>query len=143
MHTPATPGLRIKSIFERFGPELDAALIEAEPMYHPEMVFHDPLHTLHGRDAFMDMNRRLMRRFRHIRFDVGELLESEESIFLTWTMTMTSWIGPTLEVPGATYIKLDDGLIVEHRDYWDILGATMDAIPALGPIYRSVMARIN
>lgn len=143
MHSPPTPGQRIKSIFERFGPELDAALIEAEPMYHPELVFQDPLQTLHGRDAFMEMNRRLMRRFRHIRFDVGELLESDSAIFLSWTMTMTSWLGPTLKVPGVTHIRLADGLIVEHRDYWDILGATMDALPVLGPLYRGVMAQLG
>ncbi|MEL6178655.1 MAG: nuclear transport factor 2 family protein [Myxococcota bacterium] len=143
MDMPATTGERIQEIFERFGPELDAALIEAEPMYHPDMVFKDPLHTLYGREAFMEMNRRLMRRFHHIRFDIGERLESDHAIFLTWTMTMTSRLGPTLVVPGVTHIRLEDGLIVEHIDYWDILGSVMDSLPLLGPAYRSMMAQLG
>ena len=131
---------RLRAALEAIGHHGEDALPELEPLYHDDVVFSDPIQTVRGRDRFMAMNRRLVRRSRELRFDVRNAGETADSVFLFWTMTLAPRVGPRLVVDGASELRLRDGLVAEHRDYWDLLGTAAGAIPGLRSVYRRAVA---
>jgi hypothetical protein len=50
---------------------------------------------------------------------------------------------PAMTIDGVTHCTLRDGRITQHRDYWDLLGATMNAIPLAGTVYRALVAKLG
>ena len=119
-------------------PEPDFSLIEKH--YREDVRFQDPIQTLEGREAFIEMTRHLVERCSELRAQVHYAAGSPEVIFLQWTMEMK--IGPTPLTPieGATRLVLDeDGRVKEHRDYFDFWGDSLAAIPGLGAAYRRFM----
>ena len=130
---------RVVELLESFGPDI---LPELEPLYHPDVIFTDPLQTLTGRDAFMAMNRKLIARARVCRFDVETWAVRGNDVFLAWLMTYAPRRGPELGFEGTSLLTVRDGLVVLHRDYWDLAGNLLDAVPGVGPLYRKLVARL-
>jgi limonene-1,2-epoxide hydrolase len=129
----------VARVLEAFGDDAEAALAALEPMYHPDVRFADPIQTLHGRDAFMAMNRRLLRRARRLSFDVHHHAGGDDVVLLTWTMTYAPSLGPELRFEGSTCLILEDGLVVDHRDYWDLAGSLADAVPVARAVYHRLV----
>lgn len=117
--------------------DLDAVdrLVE---LYDPYVVFQDPVQTVYGRDEFRDANERLVRRAHDLHMNLAAFFETEEHLFSTWTFSFSPRIGPRLNVEGSTHAQLRDGFIIYQRDYWDLAGSVVDAIPAVGLIYRRI-----
>lgn len=136
---PVTPE-RLSEVLERFGDDVEAANRAMVEMYAPEVVFQDPIQKLYGREAFLQMNVRLARRARHLKFKVTSAAQSGSDIFLVWNFEYALRFGPTLKVDGCSHLRLENGLVVLHRDYWDLLGAAMDAIPGVSFAYRAIVA---
>lgn len=107
--------------------------------YAPDVVFSDPIQTLHGRDRFLEMNRDLMRRLEVFRFDDVRSAGDEPHFFVSWTMTMKLRRMPEMRARGVTEIDTADGLIVRHVDHWDLLGTVMGGIPVAGALYRRLV----
>lgn len=134
---------RIREIFST-SPFDEAAVDRVAPYYADDAVFSDPIQTLHGRDAFVEMNKRLLERVRELRFDVRALVADDEHILLVWTMHVAMKTpAKVLSIDGVTHCRLRDGLIVEHRDYWDLVGSIMDATPIAGDIYRWFVSKLG
>lgn len=130
---------RLRELFAAgpFDESVNAALA---PHYAEDVVFTDPIQTVRGRDAFLAMNRRLIRRARSIRFDARHVAQRGDEVFITWTMTMEPRLpAPTLVVEGVTHVTLRDGLVWRHTDYWDLLGSVMGSVPLVGAAYRAVV----
>jgi limonene-1,2-epoxide hydrolase len=84
------------------------------------------------------MNRRIVTRARHIAFDVQEAEGAGGSLFLTWTMEYRAKVGPMLVFEGVTHFRIRGGLIVEHRDYWDLLSSVVATVPGLRSLYAAL-----
>ena len=128
---------------DRFRDDAEGALAALLPLYDEAVRFRDPLQTLEGRDAFAAMNRRLLARSRSIAFDVSSSLVEGDRIALAWRMDIAWKVGPAMSVEGMTHLRVTDGKIVDHRDYWDLLGAVADAVPLAGPVWRAIAARFG
>jgi ketosteroid isomerase-like protein len=76
---------RIREIFST-QPFDEAAVDRAVAYYADDVVFVDPIQTLHGRAAFVEMNKRLLGRVRELRFDVDAVTVDAENVFLAWRM---------------------------------------------------------
>ena len=139
--TTTTPGERLKDLFERFGRDDQAAVLrEGAALYAAAMVFQDPIQRLEGLDAYVAMCQRLLDRSRTVRFDVGSLLESERDVFLTWRMDMQPRLGPRVISDGVSHCRLGpDGLVVLHRDYWDLVGDVLGQVPLVGRGWRALV----
>lgn len=120
-----------------------AAIDRLLTVYADDVHFQDPLQTFDGKPAFAAMNRRLLEAARELSFDVTSSAAAGDQLFLTWRMRMATRLGLTLNVDGATHIRLAGGRIVEHRDYWDLLGAVMDSLPIVAPVYRTLIAKLG
>ena len=113
------------------------------PYYHPNCRFQDCIQAFEGRDTFMEMCNRLAKRCSEIYMDVHATAQNGNIFFVQWTMTMR--FRKTLLTPlhGATRVTVDDaGLIIEHRDYYDLWGDSLDAVPVIGSMYRWFMRTV-
>jgi ketosteroid isomerase-like protein len=134
---------RTREVLELIGVDNEAALAAIRELYHADVFFQDPIQTLHGRDAFVDMNRRLIARSRELAFQVHEVVEADDQLFIVWTMRLAPKAGPAMTFEGTTHARLAGGLIIHHRDYWDLLGGVMEAIPLVGSAYRALVAKLG
>ncbi|WP_437775138.1 nuclear transport factor 2 family protein [Sorangium sp. So ce1097] len=125
--------------FERSEAEVLALLAE---LYHPEVEFRDPIQEVRGRDAFIEANRRLIRRAQRICFVVHDVVESGDRIVATWRFSLLTRVGPELQAEAMSYMALRDGLIVRHRDYWDPAGAVLVKIPGVSALYRKLLGTL-
>ncbi|XXT15943.1 nuclear transport factor 2 family protein [Sorangium sp. So ce429] len=126
----------IFAAFERSEAEVLALLAE---LYHPDMEFLDPIQEVRGRDAFIEANRRLIRRAQKLRFVVHDVMESGDRIVATWRFSFLTRMGPELQAEAMSYMTLRGGLIVRHRDYWDPAGAVLVKIPGIRTLYRELL----
>ena len=123
------------------GPRVRDALIALTPdhaaraiddlarLYDDAMVFRDPIQEVRGLEAFVEMNRRLLGRMRGLTWDVVSVHGDEHEAVLEWTMTGVLRLGPQLQVSGVTRVRARGGLIVDHRDYWDLGEMFASAVP--------------
>lgn len=128
----------LREIYVSFDRDGEAALARLAELYASDMVFRDPLQTLEGREAFMAMNRRIMKRARRLSFDVSDAIGGDDSLFLTWSMLYEPHRGPTIVFEGSSHARIRDGFITEQRDYWDLLSSVAQSLPLI----RSVYARL-
>jgi steroid Delta-isomerase len=104
------------------------------------MVFRDPIQEVRGLDAFLAMNRRLLDRMRRLEWSVVSACGDESEAFLEWTMHGAPKMGPAVELSGVTRVRARDGLIVDHRDYWDMGELFASALPGGQRLLRLVRA---
>lgn len=138
--TSSTTGLDLDTARRLFGEmaadaEADFGLIET--YYHPNVRFRDPIQALEGREAFIEMSQRLVSRCRELRARVNDAAQTGRTIFLQWTMEMKLGPTPLTRIEGCTKLTLDErGLVVEHRDYFDLWGDSLASTPGIGKLYR-------
>ena len=89
------------------------------------------------------MNRRILTRARRLSFRVHEALGRNGSLFLAWTMDYEPRTGPTIVFEGATHARVGAGLIVEQRDYWDLLSSVAASVPVLRRIYARLSPHLG
>lgn len=129
---------RVRAIMEGLAPGHTESLGGLEEMYDPDVRFQDPIQTLHGRDAVVAMNEKILTRARELRFEVRDGVRSGDLLFLTWKMTFALVRGPSMEFDGATRLRIRGELVVEHQDYFDLVGGLVDSVPVVGKIYHRV-----
>ena len=121
-------------------PERPDAVEGLRPLYDASMVFRDPIEEARGIDAFLALNRRLLERMRHLEWHVVSARGDEGEAFLEWTMRGTPRLGPAIELNGVTRVLARNGLIVDHRDYWDMGELFASAVPGGQRLLRWVRA---
>ena len=93
------------------------------PYYHPDIVFHDSIQKFEGFEHFTEMCDRLTKRCDQLRFDIHDIVQDGNIIFLEWTMTMTFRRTPMTPMHGSSKFTLhEDGRILRQRDYYDLWG---------------------
>ncbi len=134
---------RLRDAFRNFEREGVGVLERLAPLYDPNVVFRDPLQTIHGRDAFLAMNRRIMGRARRLSFEVTDAVGREGTLFLAWKMMYEPHVGPTLSFEGATHARVRKGRIVEQRDHWDMLSTVAASLPLVRHVYAALAPHLG
>ncbi len=139
-----TAGDRIREIFDAFNRgDAAGALGLIDAYYTDDVVFKDPLQTVEGKQAFMEMNHKFFDKGQALTVEIGDVVEAGEQLFVTWKMRFKPRFGPTVLCDGASHAKARDGRIYYHRDYWDLLDTTFGSMPFAGPIYRALVKRLG
>jgi len=135
---------KVREIYEKtYGDEGKPDFSHIYPYYHPNMRFQDCIQVIEGKEKFMEMCDRLARRCSELYMDVHDIAQNGNVIFLQWTMTLRFMKTPRTPLNGVTKLTLDeDGLILEHRDHFDLWGDSFDAIPGVGKLYRLFMKKV-
>ena len=138
--TPGPAGLDLataRQLFQDMDPDAEADFSLIETYYHPQVRFRDPIQALEGRDAFIEMSKRLVTRCRELRAHVNDAAQTGNIIMLQWTMEMKLGPTPLTRIEGCTKLTLDErGLVTEHRDYFDLWGDSLRSTPGIGAMYR-------
>ena len=110
-HTPAPAGLDLETARQLFGemePDAEPDFSLIETYYHPQVRFRDPIQALEGREAFIEMSRRLASRCRELRAQVNDAAQTGNIIMLQWTMEMKLGPTPLTRIEGCTKLTLDE-----------------------------------
>ena len=109
--------------------------------YHEDVIFIDPTQKTIGLDSYIQTQEKLIKRCDDVFIETHAISIDENYGFIEWTMGLKI-MGKEFIYPGTTrLIFSDNGLINEHRDYFDFCGPTFGPVPILGPFIRWLYAK--
>ena len=109
--------------------------------YAPDVHFQDPTQEHQGIDAYLMAQEGLLKRCDDVFLTPDALAIDGDTAFVEWTMGLRIK-GIEFIYPGATRLRFNaDGLIVDHRDYFDFVGPTFGPVPLIGSFVRWLYSR--
>ena len=109
--------------------------------YNENVKFIDPTQETKGLDSYVEAQEKLVKRCDDVSIETHAISISGNCGFVEWTMVLKI-MGKEFIYPGATrLIFSENGLIQEHRDYFDFCGPTFGPVPILGSFIRCLYAR--
>lgn len=114
-------------------------------IYHPEVVFIDPVHEIHGVSALSLYFANAYARLQHCQFTALDKMEQGEQGFISWRMQFCHPAigkGKSINVDGCSVLHWQDGLIKYHRDYYDLNEMVYQHLPVLGWLTTKVKQRM-
>ena len=104
--------------------------------YKKDVVFIDPTQEKIGLNSYIEAQNKLINRCDDIFLKTHAILVDEKIGFIEWTMGLKI-MGKEFIYPGTTRLVFDNqGMIKEHRDYFDFCGPTFGPVPILGTFIR-------
>ena len=126
--------------FETLTPE---TLKKIDQIYAPEATFRDPFNRVTGSSAIGLVYQHMFEHLTAPRFVIGTKLIQGADAFMTWQF-LFKLRGQAYVIEGGTYFSLNaQGLIVEHRDYWDAAQELYEKIPILGAVLRALRRKLS
>ncbi len=134
----------ISRYFESISPE---TLRELPGWYATNARFKDPFNDVRGLPEITRIFEHMFHSLHEPRFVVTRQIVDGPHAFLVWEFhfrfkrfdTVTEQV-----VHGGSHLTLtQDGLISEHRDYWDAAEELYEKLPVLGGLMRWLKARAN
>ena len=125
------------------GEGVDVSIIRDH--YHPDVRFQDAIQVVHGKDAVIEMLLRFPQRVAELSCTVHAAAQNGNVIFVEWSMDMRARKSlPVMTNHGTSKLRLDDdGLVIEHRDYFDLWGDMLDAFPRVSRVYRGIVKHME
>jgi steroid delta-isomerase len=125
--------------FEHLSP---ATLGHLEDCFAERARFVDPFNDVHDRPAIRGVFEHMFASCDDPRFSVDECLGDDQLVYLRWQFSF----GKAPErrvVHGVSRVQFaDNGLVTEHRDYWDPARQLYEKIPFLGRLFRALRNRL-
>ena len=113
-------------------------------IYHGDIQFTDPLHSLQGIDALTRYFSKLYENVTNINFVIDDVIEGDNQAGIYWTMHFTHNAlrkGQPITVVGHSRLRFSDGLVICHQDYFDTNSMLFDHVPVLGGLMRMLKSR--
>ena len=131
----------LKELFNKpYGKDAPSKQKWAE-FYNEDVIFIDPTQTTKGLDSYIAVQEKLVKRCNDIFLETHAISRNEDCGFVEWTMGLKI-MGKEFIYPGTTRLIFSkNGLIKEHRDYFDFCGPTFGPVPILGPFIRWLYAK--
>ncbi|HVK64922.1 MAG TPA: nuclear transport factor 2 family protein [Polyangium sp.] len=131
---------RILTLFATYHIRREKVLADLDALYAPDVRFVDPFNDVTGKDRFLRINENLFKRLREMRFDDLALVGEEPHFMLSWTATIEGPMGLTLTAPGVSEFRSESGVVVFHRDHWDVLSSMAASVPGVRMLYPRLTA---
>ena len=104
--------------------------------YNENVIFIDPTQETQGLDSYVAAQEKLINRCDDVFLQTHAISISGNCGFVEWTMGLKI-MGKEFIYPGTTRLIFgENGLIQEHRDYFDFCGPTFGPVPILGGFIR-------
>ena len=104
--------------------------------YQKDVIFIDPTQKTIGLNSYIEAQNKLIKRCDDIFLKTHAILVDEKVGFIEWTMGLKI-MGKEFIYPGTTRLVFNNqGMIKEHRDYFDFCGPTFGPVPILGTFIR-------
>ncbi len=109
--------------------------------YNDNVIFIDPTQKTEGLDSYIEAQEKLVKRCDDVFLKTHAISINENFGFVEWTLGLKI-MGKEFIYPGTTrLIFSENGLIEEHRDYFDFCGPTFGPVPILGAFIRWMYRR--
>ncbi len=135
---------RLCTYFESISPQSVARIGE---FYTADARFKDPFNEVHGIAAIEQVFAHMFESLHGPRFVVSSRVVDGTQCFLVWEFRFRfKRFDTTTEqvVRGGSHLVLtDDGLIQDHRDYWDAAEELYEKLPLVGSFMRWLKQRAN
>jgi steroid Delta-isomerase len=122
-----------------------ADLPHVERYYAPQASFKDPFNEVVGPQAIRGVFEHMYRTLDNPRFVVTGAVSQGAEAFLTWEFHFRfkrSGPAPNQVVRGSTHLRFDShGLVLWHRDYWDVAEELYEKLPVVGSVMRWLKRR--
>jgi hypothetical protein len=127
--------------FEQLKPE---DLPQLGRFYAPGVRFKDPFNEVTGVDAVAGIFGHMFDNLDGPRFEVRDLIVQGDQAFLSWDFVfrMRRFNRAAQRIRGGSHLRFGaDGLITDHRDYWDAAEELYEKLPVLGCLMRWLKKR--
>lgn len=129
-----------KASIEEFFNRLSADTMDClDEFYHPRIVFEDPVGRHQGLASLRAYYAHLYREVQSIRFDFPLMVEEGDTVIARWRMFLSAKgikRGQMIEVDGYSEVRFQDGLVIYHRDSFDMGAFLYEHLPLLGWVLR-------
>lgn len=108
-------------------------------LYSEDIRFQDPLGTVNGLDELTQYFAGAYANVVDCRFEFGEALVQGESAALPWVMHLRHKRirkGREVQVQGISHLRIRDGRVYYHRDYFDAGEMLYENLPVIGGVIR-------
>ncbi|WP_421595602.1 nuclear transport factor 2 family protein [Rahnella sp. PD4] len=115
-------------------------------IYHPQVVFIDPVSHYEGVDALEHYFAQLLKKVNYCRFEIQPPLVQGDEASLFWQMGFSHPAlkkGQEMFLNGATHLRMNENRIIYQRDYYDLGAMLYEHVPVLGSAVRAVKARLK
>jgi len=108
------------------------SVMQAVNFYHINARFKDPFNEVQGVGAIMRIFDHMFVTTEAPRFMMTDHILQGDQAFVTWSFTF-KLKGKSYSVVGGSHLKFDEqGLVIEHRDYWDAAEELFQKLPVIG-----------
>ena len=131
------------------------ALVEAYETLQPDSVtalaqryaadarFKDPFNEVVGRPAIARIFSHMFEQLQRPRFIVTARFLNDGEAMLIWEFRFARGRATEMTIQGASHLRFDDqGLVTEHRDYWDAAEELYSKLPILGRLMGWLQRRL-
>ncbi len=126
---------------------LDMSLLpQLSRIYHPHVVFIDPVSHYDGVDALERYFAQLLKKVNYCRFDIQPALVQGDEASLFWRMEYSHPSlkkGHAMSLNGASHLRLAENRIIYQRDYYDLGAMIYEHVPMLGGAVRAIKTRLK
>ncbi len=137
---------RVARIVEAFEALTPADLPLLGNFYAPDADFKDPFNEVRGVPAIQRVFEHMYVALDSPHFVVHDVLAQGDQCVLTWDFIFRfrRFSRERQTVRGASHLKLDaNGLIMLHRDYWDVAEELYEKLPGVGALMRWLKRQAN
>ena len=127
---------RVIAFFESLS---EQSIADLGSVYAVDACFKDPFNEVQGTNAIGAIFRHMYTQVEAPRFIVKSRMIAGDEAFLTWDFLFRMKRFPQSEqcIRGATHLRFwGNGLVAEHRDYWDAAEELYEKLPLLGSLMR-------
>jgi hypothetical protein len=117
-----------------------------EKIYHPDILFIDPIHQVKGFDNLHQYFSDLYENLTSCHFTIQHVFEQNDEAAIYWEMTyqhpkLNS--GQMITVQGHSHIKGADKKVIYHHDYLDVGAMLYEHLPLLGRFIQWIKTRVS
>jgi len=117
-----------------------------DSLYHQDIIFIDPMHSLQGLDELRNYFTNLYTNLVSCDFNIVQTINEGNQAAIYWKMTFchpTLNKGQEVEVFGSSHIQGTDGKVTYHRDFVDLGSMLYEHIPVVGKLIRYIKRRAS
>ncbi len=125
---------RLQAFLDYFNQLSNQNLATTQTIYHPQVLFIDPVHQIEGRDTLICYLEHGYQRLNYAKFTAEQGVVHADTGFLSWQMCLSHPAiaqGKVITVNGCSALRWQDDLVIYHRDYYDLTEMVYQHIPVL------------
>jgi hypothetical protein len=115
-------------------------------IYHQQVEFQDPAHTLIGLDKLEAYFESLYTNLSECTFVIDNVLQDGDQAAIYWSMTFSHpklSRGKAISVEGTSLIQGVEDKVIKHRDYVDFGAMLYEHVPVIGHAIRFLKNRLS